>query len=109
MTSPSWRDHEYMWVIGCIDSRGAIAASPDRIGRSHRPEESRGKRWRWCVWSQEFSVLATEHDTLSDDELFTVCDWLVQRGYADAGILPAKPVPALQLPSARKPAAKARR
>lgn len=78
----SWRDHEMMWVIGCIDSNGAIVASPSKEGRTHRPEESRGKRWRWCVWSQEFCDVFAGTGHLLDEEVFAIREWLIKRGYA---------------------------
>ncbi len=88
----SWRDHPIMWVIGCIDANGAITANPSREGRTHSIEESKGKRWRWCVWSQEFIDAGPRmtHPELSDEESFTVCDWLVRRGYAAETIIPEK-------------------
>lgn len=85
-----------MWVIGCIDANGAITASPSKEGRAHRPDESKGKRWRWCVWSQEMTWLPgrTVEEVnnprlreLSDEEHFMVCDWLIRHGYADEFIL----------------------
>lgn len=93
----SWREHPMMWVIGCIDAYGAIVASPSREGRTHRPEESRGKRWRWCVWSQELVTLGPrtidelnnpDSRTLTSEEGFAVWEWLRKRGYTDDRTMP---------------------
>lgn len=94
----SWRAHPMMWVLGCIDAQGAIVANATKEGRTHRLEESRGKRWRWCVWSQEFIFAgpATKAEVnqppepLNDEENFAVCDWLIRHGYADDRCLPAR-------------------
>ena len=93
----SFRQHPCMSVAGCIDSNGRIEAKGFREIGSHTPELSRGKKWRWLVWSQEFSLLMpttcaeandrTRHD-LTDEEHFAVCDWLIRHGYADDRILP---------------------
>ena len=77
-------DDKPMWVIGCIDSYGAILARSDD-GRQpmHRAAESRGKRWRWNVWQQKYG--ATQNfDELSTDERFSVSDWLERHGYKQA-------------------------
>lgn len=73
-----------MWVIGCIDSYGAItarhAAGHQQV--MHSSAESRGKRWRWNIWGQEF--VATRNgrlDEMNDEELTAVTDWLERRGY----------------------------
>lgn len=75
-----------MWVIGCIDSYGAITARAAR-GRDnimHTPNESKGKRWRWCIWSQEYHATRNPTlDDLSEEELFAVSDWLERNGYKD--------------------------
>lgn len=95
--SQNWRNHPIMWIIGCIDSNGHITANPSKEGRSHRKEESRGKRWRWCVWSQEMITLVgktvdeinhPEKTQLTEEEYFLVCDWLIRNKYASAEILP---------------------
>lgn len=73
-----------MWVIGCIDSHGAItarhAAGNGRL--MHAPEESRGKRWRWNIWGQEYQATRNGRlDEMTDDELAAVTDWLERKGY----------------------------
>lgn len=78
----SWRDHEYMWVVGCITSHGAIIASPSKEGRMHTVEEHAGKRWRWCVWSQEFCYAGTGGPQMTFEEERIVEHWLVGKGYA---------------------------
>lgn len=87
-----------MSVVGCIDAHGAITARARKEIECHRPEESRGKRWRFLVWSQDFHALAPrtlEEDNnrramliLTEEEHFAVCDWLIRHGYADERILP---------------------
>lgn len=94
----SWRDHDVMYVIGCIDANGAITANPSREGRTHRPEESKGKRWRWCVWSQEMAwgipgrtleeINNPRMNELTDEESFAVWNWLRKRGYTDDRSMP---------------------
>lgn len=87
-SAPSWRSHDIMWVIGCIDANGAITANPSREGRTHRPEESKGKRWRWCVWSQEFCDVFMGGQAFTDDEIFAVWEWLRKRDYTDDRTMP---------------------
>ncbi len=73
-----------MWVIGCIDSYGAITA---RHAKStglimHNDGELRGKRWRWNIWGQEHhSTRNPTLDRLSEEEVFAVNDWLERKGY----------------------------
>lgn len=72
-----------MWVIGCIEHNGAITA---RIvnGRGrvmHGPEESKGKRWRWNIWGQEYTATRNpSNDRLSEEELAIVDNWLEEKG-----------------------------
>lgn len=48
----------------------------------HGPEESKGRRWRWNIWGQEFVATRNPaNDQLSKEEYFTVCDWLERKGY----------------------------
>lgn len=79
---------EPMWVIGCIEHNGAItgraAASGGRV--MHSKEESKGKRWRWNIWSQDFhATLKMCFDpgsqVLTPEEFSLVEDWLERRGY----------------------------
>ena len=73
-----------MWVIGCIDSNGSITARHAEGGKNtmHTVNESRGKRWRWSIWGQEYqSTLRGRLDELTDDELAAVTDWLERKGY----------------------------
>jgi hypothetical protein len=83
-----WRTHEYMWVIGCITSNGSIIASPSKEGRTHRPEETVGKRFRWCIWSQEFHEVFMGGQEFKDEELFTVWNWLRERDFTDDKTMP---------------------
>jgi hypothetical protein len=78
-----------MWVIGCIDSHGAIVARAMRDCGTHTATESKGCRWRFCVWSQDFhATVGGARDILNEDEYIAVCDWLIRHGYADDRILP---------------------
>lgn len=73
-----------MWVVGCIDSYGAITARVVTGNQSilHTVDESKGKRWRWNIWGQEFhSTRNPTLDRLSDEEFFIVEDWLVKHGH----------------------------
>jgi hypothetical protein len=71
-----------MWVIGCIDSYGAIvgraATSVENI--MHGAAESKGKRWRWNIWGQDWCD-TRNHDQLTDEEFLLVVDWLERKGY----------------------------
>jgi hypothetical protein len=86
-----------MAVAGCIDSNGSMSAKATPGIDGHRASESRGKRWRWIIHRQEFHALLPKTlaelnnpraNELTDDEHFTVCDWLIRHGYADESILP---------------------
>lgn len=73
-----------MWVIGCIDSYGAIKARAASGGGDimHGISESAGRRWRWNIWGQEFhSTRNPTLDKLSDEEFEIVSDWLVKKGF----------------------------
>ncbi len=93
----NWRKHPMMSVTGCIDSHGSIRAKESKKIESHSPELSKGKRWRWLIWPQEFQTLppktvAEMNDPqaffeLSDEEYFLVKDWLMRHGYADDGVI----------------------
>ena len=73
-----------MSVVGCIDANGSIIARACKEIGTHRPEEKKGKTWRWLVWSQEFIHVGPRPvDEMTDDEVRLVCDWLVRKGYAD--------------------------
>lgn len=75
-----------MWVVGCIDSYGAIRARVVKGGESitHTPSESRGKRWRWNIWGQEFhSTRNPTLDKLSDEEYHLVTSWLERLGHKE--------------------------
>lgn len=83
-----WRKHPMMWVLGCIDSNGAIVAHATKEGRTHTIEESKGKRFRWCIWTQDFNItFGGIKDALTPEEYFAVCDWLIKHKYADETIL----------------------
>ena len=72
-----------MWVVGCITAHGAIIArivkGPSCV--THTEAESKGKRWRWNIWGQEFhATRANNLDPLTDEELVLVHDWLKRNG-----------------------------
>ena len=93
-----WRAHSKRWVNGSIDSQGAIHASASVDIEMHSGALLNGKRWRWNIHSQEFCAIAPRTIeelnnrirllTLNEEELFTVCDWLVRNGFAGEEILP---------------------
>ena len=74
--------HSPIWVVGSIDSYGAIHAR--HAGRSenilHGVNESKGKRWRWNIPEQKFVTTS-----LLEDEMILVVDWLESRGYKRPG------------------------
>jgi hypothetical protein len=80
----NWHDHSEMWVIGCIDSHGAI------IGRGagangnimHGKAESIGRRWRWNIHSQDWFA-CFGNINLTKEEIELVGYWLVEHEYAD--------------------------
>ena len=79
-----YHPNDPMWVIGCIDSHGAITARHAGGGKDlmHTPSESRGKRWRWNIWGQEYHASrAGRLDELTDYELAAVTEWLERKGY----------------------------
>jgi hypothetical protein len=78
-----WWDHPSMWVIGCIDSYGAISAREDN-GRNpfHELPESRGAKWRWNIWKQEW-FMDGKVDNLTKEERVIVEDWLERHGYKE--------------------------
>lgn len=82
MTKTNWREHEIMWVVGCIGHDGLIVATPLKEGRTHTQEESRGTRWRWFVWEQDWKFLRA-NEFLTHEEELQVLDWLIERGYAE--------------------------
>lgn len=102
-TKHSWRNHPMSSVAGCIDAQGEIRGRATKEIDFHPPELSKGKRWRWLIWSQDFHSVAprTLEEAnnriamlhLNEEEHFAVCDWLVRHGYADDSIMPVKANP----------------
>lgn len=77
---------EPMWVVGCIDSYGEIRARVVKGGQSmtHTPSESKGKRWRWNIWGQEYHATRNPTlDRLSGEETGLVSDWLERHGHKE--------------------------
>lgn len=75
-----------MWVIGCIDAYGAISARVVKRNDDimHTLNESKGKRWRWNIWSQEFHCTRNPTlDKLDPDERVSVESYLERRGLKD--------------------------
>lgn len=93
----NWQEHPYNWVIGSIDSNGAIHAEALVELKAHHGKMLNGKRWRWNIARQEFGSLAPRTVaeannrikllTLNYEECFAVGDWLIRHGYADDNIL----------------------
>lgn len=78
-----YQPNDPMWVVGCIDAYGAISARIVKQGDcvTHTPEESRGKRWRWNIWGQEFVAARNPaHERLSPEEVDLVMNWLTRKG-----------------------------
>lgn len=77
-----------MWVVGCIDSYGSITAR-EAAGHGdimHGVAESKGRRWRWNIWGQEFIATRNpSHDRLSTEEFHLVTGWLERKGYKTYG------------------------
>ena len=72
-----------MWVIGYIDSYGAIDArmvTLDDTSTSHTLDLSRGHRWRWNIPDQNY-MAPRGRSELTDEECFLVEDWLEKNGY----------------------------
>lgn len=68
-----------MWVIGCIDSNGAIRARHANFKGNimHGSDESCGKRWRWNIWGQDFHATRLRQlNELTAEESFLIIDWL---------------------------------
>lgn len=73
-----------MYVVGCIDSNGAITARVVAGGGDvmHTKDESRGRRWRWNIWAQEFNATRNPTlDHLTTEEFEIVNNWLVEHGH----------------------------
>lgn len=93
-----WFRHPQNWVNGSIDSYGNITATITKVIEMHDLENSKGKRWRFNIHTQDFCAIAprTVEEannrikllTLNDEEYFTVCDWLIKNKYASEDILP---------------------
>jgi len=77
-----WGQHEVKWVIGNIDSYGAIHYITSKNNTTHPKYGVHGK-FRWCVFNQKF----TEPDTCSREETQRIWEFLVEKGFAD----PQKP------------------
>jgi hypothetical protein len=93
----NWRTHPMMSVTGCIDSNGAITARASTSIRVHGPAESRGRRWRWLIWSQEFAEVRPANTAeannmsamhMTREEVFAVWDWLRRNDYTDDRTMP---------------------
>ena len=77
-----------MWVVGSIDAYGAIHARVVKGGESatHTPAESKGKRWRWNIWAQEFMATRNpSNERLLPEEFQRIQAWLERKGCAIDG------------------------
>jgi hypothetical protein len=77
---------EPMWVVGCIDAYGSVRARvvPGDGDVMHRPDESKGKRWRFNIWANEFHATRNPTlDHLTDEEYQIVSDWLIKHGHKE--------------------------
>lgn len=84
MGKMSKRDREKnMWVIGYIDSYGAIHARTAKETIMHTSgEHLSGRCWRFNVCGQEFiAVLGCQR--LDDEDFHKVVSWLKNKGYLD--------------------------
>jgi len=72
------------WVVGSIDSYGAIEAKAlsSNDHPFHSVETSRGLKWRWGIAEQMF-VAPRGNSELTEEENFLVYDWLVKNNYAN--------------------------
>lgn len=75
-----------IYVVGCIDTYGAIHHKLARLGGDvmHGRNESKGRRFRWNILAQEFqgtldSFRGGGH--MSAEETKIVLDWLEKKGY----------------------------
>lgn len=56
---------------------------------THLPSESKGRRWRWNIWGQEYHATRNPTlDRLSKEEMDLVSDWLVRHGHKHDEIQP---------------------
>ena len=79
-----WNKSKPMWVIGAIDSYGAIrgrAAKNPNHSPTHSAEDGPGRRWRWNVWGQDFHSVLGSDKNITPEECALVKDWLERHGY----------------------------
>lgn len=74
-----------LWVIGVIDSHGAIRSRETESGSHTDAERLSGRPWRWFVNSQDWGDKRTCDESLSRDEATTVIDYLERSGYKKPG------------------------
>jgi len=89
-----WNETKPMWVIGTIDSNGAIRARAS-VGRNnpmHSAEDGPGRRWRWNVWGQDYHAVAGGHDNIGPEAALIVDDWLRNHGYVYDSMVKVTPV-----------------
>lgn len=75
-----WNSSKPMWVIGTIDSYGAIRARSGECPM-HGVGDGNGRRWRWNVWGGEFHSVMGNRNDLTGEEQVAVEDWLEKHGY----------------------------
>lgn len=94
MKQHEWARTKPMWVIGTIDSQGAIRAraSKGRDNPIHGKDDGPGHRWRWNVWGQEFHAVMGGASTMKQEEYETVTNWLTVNGYVYENTTTVTPV-----------------
>ena len=75
------KKHKHKYVVGNIDAYGAVTAKACQRAESHSRYVS-GKRWRWCVSTQEFCIIRVLNDGITTEENHKIQDYLVQNGFA---------------------------
>lgn len=70
------------WVIGIIDSRGAISARVVESGVTHTNEQRlAGRPFRFRINSQDFGEVRHGSERLSPEDVKEVIWWLEREGY----------------------------
>lgn len=77
-----WNESKPMYVIGTIDSYGAIRArfSSKNNSPTHTAEDGPGHRWRFNIWAQDFHPVLGKQ-LLTQEECVMVHNWLDGKGY----------------------------
>jgi len=81
MTDCKWRNHEFGWVQGTIDSHGSIDAKITKEIEMHVSHV--GTRWRWHIHTQEFMNLPPYHIKIEPEDINIILDWLLKKKLID--------------------------